>query len=387
MTGRATGTDMALTVVVPTFNEGGNVEELVRRLTVACHGLAAEVLFVDDSTDDTPDVVRRVAKASELPVRLVHRSGAEAVGGLSGAVVRGVKEARGTRVVVMDGDLQHPPELIPALLEAADADGADVVVASRYCGEGDASGLSSRFRRSVSSGSTLLARSMFPRRVGAVCSDPMTGFFLLRREAVALDVVQPRGFKILLELLARHDLKVCEVPFVFGERTAGQSKASWRQGARFVQQLAMLRFGRMAPFALVGLTGVAVNLLAMAFALSLGLHYILASLLSTELAIVTNLLLLERYVFADLRDGAHTLRARVLRMLLFNNLENIARIPFLMLLVEVLRVPGLLAQAVLLGIAFLGRYLFLTQVVYRPQPGLSSVPDTAPSLRERTTSR
>ncbi len=383
---RAPTPQVDLTVVVPTFNEGGNVEELVRRLATACEGMAAEVLFVDDSTDDTPDVVRRVAGACELSVRLVHRAGEQATGGLSGAVVRGLREARGDWVVVMDGDLQHPPELVPVLLEAAEADGADVVVASRYCGESDASGLSGRFRRSVSSGSTLLARSLFPRRVGRVCSDPMTGYFLLRREAVDLDLVRPRGFKILLELLARHDLEVREVPFVFGERSAGQSKASWRQGARFLQQLAALRFGRMAPFALVGLTGVAVNLAAMALAMSVGLHYVAASLLSTELAIVWNFVLLERIVFADLRDGVHSLRARVLRTLLFNNVENLARIPFLVLLVGLLQLPGVLAQGVLIGIAFLGRYLYMTLVVYRPRPVPSLVPDTAP-VAERTTSR
>ena len=153
----------------------------------------------------------------------------------------------------MDGDLQHPPDMVPHLRDALT--GVDLAVASRYVNRGDASGLNSSYRRVASSGSTLLARTCFPRRVGRVCSDPMTGFFCVRRSAVDLSRLRPRGFKILLEILARHDLRVRELPFNFGERAAGTSKASWRSGLDFARQIVGLRLGRVGRFAAVGALG------------------------------------------------------------------------------------------------------------------------------------
>lgn len=231
------------TVVVPTFNEGGNVRALVEQLNVAFDGELAEVLFVDDSTDETPAVIESVAEWSVLPVRQIRRTGSERVGGLSGAVARGIAEAHGEYVVVMDGDLQHPPAMAPNLRDLAVSEHADVVAASRYLGDGDdATGLASTWRRAVSDSSTRLARSTFPRRVGRTCTDPMTRFFCVRKSVVDLERLRPRGFKILLEILARQDLRVHEVPFTFGDRAAGTSKASWRHGLAFVVQLVALRF-------------------------------------------------------------------------------------------------------------------------------------------------
>lgn len=358
---------MDTTVVVPTFNERGNVAELVRRLDEALRGRDAEILFVDDSDDDTAEVVHRVASSSTLPVRLLHRERGARDGGLAGAVAAGLATARGEYVVVMDGDLQHPPELVPLLRDTA-GDDVDMVVASRYVGAGDSSGLSSSWRRAVSSGSTLLARSCFPRRVGRVCTDPMTGFFCVRREAVQLDRLRPRGFKILLEILARHDLTVAEVPFAFGERNDGESKASWRNGAQFLWQMAALRMGRMSRFAAVGALGTVVNLLLMWLLLrETGLHYLPAAVVATEVAILHNFVLQERFVFNDLKDNRHRWWTRLLHSVLYNNVDTLARLPALAFLVEVLAFPSVLAQGITLAVAFLARFLFVSTVVYRPK--------------------
>jgi dolichol-phosphate mannosyltransferase len=356
------------TVIVPTFNEGANVRELVRQLAEAFAGERAEVLFVDDSTDDTPEVIRRLCRESEgtdLPVHLLHRSGADRSGGLAGAVAAGIRRSTAPHVVVMDGDLQHPPALAPVLCAGLQA--ADLVVASRYCGEGDASGLSSQWRRTVSSTSTALAKACFPRRVGRVCTDPMTGFFAFRRDAVDVDRLRPRGFKILLEVLSRHDLRVAEVPFVFGDRHGGESKASWRNGAHFLYQMASLRMGRMSRFAAVGALGTVVNLAVMALLVhgSSGVDYVVASVVAAEISILHNFLMQERFVFRDLRGGSWL--ARLCTFVGFNNLEALARIPVLVLLVQVLGLRPVLGQALLLAVAFLGRFLFTSRVIYRPQ--------------------
>ena len=363
------------TIVVPTFNEGGNVAELVRRLARARErmGVAVEVLFVDDSTDDTPAIIEEVAHQAAIPVRLIHRRGPDRVGGLSGAVTRGIREAHGAYVVVMDGDLQHPPEMVPALRHTASAESADVVVATRYCGNGDAAGLSSSWRRRVSSSSTMLARALFPRRVGGRCTDPMTGFFCVAKASIDLASLQPRGFKILLEILARQDLTVREVPFVFGQRLAGDSKASWRQGAAFLRQLTELRLGRVLRFGSIGTIGLVLNLAVMALLVGIDANYVVASLVATELAIVSNFLLQEHFVFADSRAGSLTWRQRAAQSFVFNNLEHLVRVPFLIALVELAGVPSIPVQALTLAVAFAGRYLFVTRVIYRSGPASAAV--------------
>jgi dolichol-phosphate mannosyltransferase len=360
------------TVIVPTYNEGANVQTLVDRLSAALRGRSVEILIVDDSTDDTPQQVTRAAAHAELPIRLIHREGTDRVGGLAGAVTAGIHASDSDFVVVMDGDLQHPPEMVAELRDAAED--VDLAVASRYGGGGDSSGLSSGYRRWVSSGSTVIAQACFPRRVGRVCTDPMTGFFCFRRSAVDMTRLRPRGFKILLEILARHDLRVRELPFTFGDRLAGDSKASWRNGVQFLYQMASLRMGRMTRFAAVGALGTIVNLAVMALLVGgvADLNYVVAAIIAAEVSILHNFLLQERFVFRDLRDGVHRWPRRLVQHLAFNNAEALLRLPFLVLLVETMHVYALLAQAATLAIAFVARFLFVSRVVYRPhRPALA----------------
>jgi Polysaccharide biosynthesis protein/Glycosyl transferase family 2 len=232
-----------LTVLIPTFNERDNIPALVERLASVCRDQPIEVLFVDDSLDDTPQVILAAARTAEIPIRLIHRAGDERVGGLSGAVATGMGAALGRYILVMDGDLQHPPELVPVLREIVSEPGVHLAVATRYSANRRVLGLDGAWRQSVSLASTAAAKTLFPRRVGSKCSDPMTGFFCLDKEAVDFEKLKPQGFKILLEILVKHDLTVREVPFVFEDRFAGDSKATWRQGMVFLRQLVQLRSG------------------------------------------------------------------------------------------------------------------------------------------------
>lgn len=197
---------MDVTVIVPTRNEQANVAELVRQLAAALGRRRAEILFVDDSEDDTVAEIERVAQDAPLPVRVLHRPAGERTGGLSGAVVAGLAAAAADVCVVMDGDLQHPPALVPALVDRHARGDADVVVASRYIGGGDSTGLGTTLRFGVSRAATILTKSMFPLRLHGT-SDPMTGFFLVDRSRLDLSTLRPSGFKILLELLVRTDLR------------------------------------------------------------------------------------------------------------------------------------------------------------------------------------
>jgi dolichol-phosphate mannosyltransferase len=347
---------MDVSVIVPTFNEGPNVRELLRRLAASLGDTAYEVVFVDDSTDDTPDIIRVAAADSDAPVRLIHRD--LPTGGLGGAVVEGMQSATSNWCLVMDGDLQHPPEVIPSMLAKAHRTASDVVVASRYTAGGTSDGLANLVRTGVSRVSTALTKAMFPRKLSG-CSDPMTGFFLVNRDKIDVESLRPRGFKILLEILARKQMRVSEVPFDFAQRFAGESKASFTQGIRFLTQLTMLRFGRMSAFAIVGGLG--------ALAIQFGVEYVWASIVASVVTIVGNFLLLEYLVFADMREDSGLMRHRFIKSFSFNGLEAIVRIPVLWVLVERTHIPSVLAAALTLVAAFVVRFLFHALVVYAPR--------------------
>jgi dolichol-phosphate mannosyltransferase len=233
----------SLTVLVPTRNERGNIETLLDRLGAVSRAARFTVLFVDDSTDGTPDVIRQLSARAPFPVEVLHRPQNERSGGLGGAVRAGLSATRSELVCVMDADLQHPPELLPALVAEARRSNADVVVASRHRDGGDIAGFPA-VRRALSRGSELMARVLFPRRLRGV-SDPMSGFFLARRMAIDVTAMRPCGFKILLEiLLSGPRLSMSEIGFHFGERYAGESKATLREGGRYLRRLIVLRMWR-----------------------------------------------------------------------------------------------------------------------------------------------
>lgn len=355
---------MQLTIIVPTFNEAPNVRELVRRVAAAVEGIDAELLFVDDSTDDTPDVVRAVADEASLPVRLIHRAAPE--GGLGGAVLEGLREARADLCLVMDGDLQHPPEKIPELYARIAQGDVDVVVASRYAGGGASSGLADRVRVAVSRVSTAITKAMFPIRLKDV-TDPMTGFFAIDRRRIDAEGLKPRGFKILLEMLARKNLRVAEVPFSFAARHAGDSKASFRQGMHFLAQLTALRFGKMSLFAVIGALGALVNI-GMVWALTaFDVNYVVAAIIAAEVTILGNFLLQERFVFRDMTENASGIGSRFAKSFTFNNVELLVRIPVVAFLVNSWHVTAVLATAITLAVAFVVRFVFHSLVVYAPR--------------------
>lgn len=236
--GRADG----VTVVVPTRNEEDNVVALMDRLAGVHRTLGLEIVFVDDSTDATTALIRDCCSAAGPAVTLIHRTERQRRGGLGSAVLTGIQAARHSLVCVMDADLQHPPEMLGALVDEARRTRADVVVASRYCAGGDV-GAFPPARRAVSHGARLLARALFPHRLRDI-SDPLSGFFVVRRSAIDPSVLRPSGFKVLLEILVCQEaLTVREVPLRFGERHAGASKASVAEGGRYLFRLIGLRFG------------------------------------------------------------------------------------------------------------------------------------------------
>ncbi|MWG35336.1 polyprenol monophosphomannose synthase [Halomarina oriensis] len=224
-----------LSVVVPTYNERTNVRRTVDRCRDALDDRPFEIVVVDD---DSPDETWRVARDQyddDDRVRVVRRQHDR---GLATAVLRGFDEARHEYCVVIDADLQHPPELLPELADGF-GDGADIVVGSRHVDGGGIDGWSV-YRRVVSRTATLLTRATVPN--ARPIHDPLSGFFAVRRELLAGCEFAPTGYKILLELLAvcEHD-RVVEVPYVFHERERGESKLSGQEYIEFLRHLYTLR--------------------------------------------------------------------------------------------------------------------------------------------------
>ncbi len=234
-----------VSIIVPTRNEAANVEELARRVGAAAEW-PYELIFVDDSDDDTPAVLEALSAANSA-VSFIHRTGADRWGGLGGAVVDGFAVASGATAVVLDGDLQHPPEVLPALV-AEIRTGHDLVVASRRLRGGSDAGLT-RIRAAVSRATARGAQCLFPSRLGRT-GDPLSGFFAVRIDRLDVASLEPDGFKILVEVLGTHpDLVVGETPFRFEARAQGVSKADLSQGFRFFGHLVDLRLRTSRPWA------------------------------------------------------------------------------------------------------------------------------------------
>ena len=367
-----------ISVVIPTYNERDNVAELLTRL-VAAVPADTELIFVDDSSDDTVDAIRTAAEKLDVNVVVHHR--AEATGGLGGAVVDGLRLAQGTWVVVMDADLQHPPDLVPRLVAAGDEAAADLVVASRYVDGGTRDGLANAYRRYVSQWSTRLAKTMFGRTLSRV-SDPMSGFFAVRATTLDPATLRPLGYKILLELIVRAKPRtVVEVPFSFGTRFAGESKSSLAEGLRFLRHLATLRVGdsqlRMLGYAAVGLSGVLPNLLALQLLTAVfGVHYLTAAVVANQVAIAWNFVLTDTLIFRSRRRRG--LWSRIGQFAVLGNVDLVARIPLLALLVGDLGLGYLSGTAITLAVMFLIRFLILDRLVYvrtaKPSPSVWETP-------------
>ncbi|MFJ3926598.1 glycosyltransferase [Streptomyces sp. NPDC090022] len=372
----------SITLIIPTFNEAGNIRELLRRLrsSIPAH-LPCEVLFVDDSTDDTPEVIEKAAADCPFPVAVLHRE--RAVGGLGGAVVEGVKRAASDWVVVMDADLQHPPQLVPELVGEGERTGAELVVASRYISGGSRAGLAGGYRIAVSRGATWLTKGLFPRALRGI-SDPMSGFFALRRSVITPEALRPLGYKILLELAVRcRPAKVAEVPFVFQDRFAGESKSTAKEGLRFLSHLAALRTAtgpaRMIGFGLIGLSGFVPNLAALWLLTGAGMHYLPAEILANQAGVLWNFVLIEALLFRDRRRHRHW-ADRLGRFALLANADLLLRIPLIAVLVDRFGMAVLPATALALVTTFVLRFAATEALVYLPSSRYAAV---QPSRTER----
>jgi dolichol-phosphate mannosyltransferase len=296
----AQGTGLQLSVVLPTYKERGNVAELVTRLDRALHGIEWEAIFVDDdSPDGTADAAKAIAQVDPR-IRCLRRVGRR---GLAGACIEGILSSSAPFVAVMDADLQHDETILPKMLARLERGDADLVVGSRYVAGGSASSFGEG-RGFISRFATDLTRVT----LGTPVSDPMSGFFAMRRDRFdeIADKLAPVGFKILLDIVtAASHLRVAEEAYSFGTRQEGESKFNAQVGLEFLGLLlAKASGGTLEPrfifFALVGTSGLLVHLIALKLALGF-VPFTRAQAIATFVAMTSNFLFNNNFTYRDRR--------------------------------------------------------------------------------------
>jgi dolichol-phosphate mannosyltransferase len=306
-----------LSVIIPCFNERGNVAELVRRLALALHGIAWEAVFVDDdSPDGTADAVRAIAR-TDARVRCIRRIGRR---GLSSAVIEGVLSCSSRFVAVIDGDLQHDETRLPDMLAILRGGEAEFVVASRFAEGGDAEGLANARRLALSNYGIRLATFLLGRKL----TDPMSGYFMTPRALFEQKApkLTGQGFKILLDLLlSAPEARVREVGAHFRPRMSGESKLSPQVLVQFMAVLLDKACGGLIPlrffaFAAVGAFGVLVLLVVLTFLGALGASFEFAQTVATMGAMIANFQLNNVITYRDQRlRGGRLWRGLILFML------------------------------------------------------------------------
>ncbi|MFC1992408.1 glycosyltransferase [Chloroflexota bacterium] len=354
-----------VSLIVPTYKERDNITPLVERVHNALSNRDYKIFLIDDNSNDgTAELVADLSQ--RYPVDVIIRKDKR---GLASAVVDGLNYATGEVIVVMDADLQHPPEVLPELLKAID-DGADMAIASRYVRGGGCQGWG-LVRRVISKGATFLAHVLLPPT--RPIKDPMSGFFAFDKRAIAGADLNPTGYKIILEVLMQGNFQnVAEVPFVFRTRSRGESKLNARQQIDYLKHVysLMKRTGellRFIKFCGVGLSGVGVNEGLLWFLReSAGLPLPVSSAISIETSIISNFLLNNFFTFRDRRSPE--VKATFGRLLKFN-LVSLAglgiNLGILLLLTDVFGVYYLVSNLCGIAVAALWNYTLSTWWTWR----------------------
>lgn len=325
-----------LSLIIPTYNEKANIGPLIATLATVLDDVthrAYELIVVDDNSSDQTWAEAYALTAAYPNLQVMRRVEER---GLATAVIRGWQVAQGEVLGVIDGDLQHPPETLLKMLHQLQK-GADLVVASRHVKNGGVSDWSLT-RRILSRGAQILGLLICPKVVGRV-SDPMSGYFLVRRSAIGNVPLDPQGYKILLEVLGRGRIQgIAEVGYIFQERWNGESKVSYQQYIDYIAHLVKLRsrenngsfrrkikipIAKLFRFCVVGFSGVFIDMVVL-FLLSdpsmLALGLTRSKLLAAELAIINNFIWNDTWTFRDISKTQPGWNLRLKRFLKFNTI-------------------------------------------------------------------
>ena len=279
-----------LSIIVPTYNERDNIGELSSRVASELSAVNWELIFVDDNSPDGTAIIAQQLGRIDPRVRCIRRVGRR---GLASACIEGMLSSNARFFIVMDADLQHDPSSLPEIYKLLISNTADLVIASRYMSGGTVSDWDER-RKSMSRLATRLAKIICNRPI----SDPMSGFFGLKREVLDACLVKLStiGFKILLDIIASsdRDIRISEVPLQFSSRATGQSKLNYNVMWEYILLILDKLFGNYIPvrfmaFATIGATGIFVHMIVLAvFFKGIGLQFAVSQAIATGVAIIFN---------------------------------------------------------------------------------------------------
>ena len=349
-----------VTILIPTYNERGNIIPLVKRLHHSLSNYNYKILFIDDNSENGTAKLASTL-SPKYPVNAIVRKDKR---GLASAVIDGLNHITEGTVVIMDADLQHPPEVIPDLLSKLN-DGADIAIASRYIQGGGCEGWS-LVRKIMSKGAILIAHILLPSTRGV--KDPMSGFFAFNRLAVTNTDLKPTGYKILLELLVMGKFQnVVEVPYTFKTRSSGKSKLSVQQQLDYLKHIYSLirRTGELLKFfkfCLVGISGIGVNQGLLYILHSYyAIHLPISSIISIESSIISNFTLNNIFTFRNQSvPGARRVMVRLLKFNLTCLVGLGINVGILLLLTNVFGIHYLISNLCGITIAFLWNYILST---------------------------
>jgi len=353
------------TVIIPTLNEEAtigltirNVQEIVNK-----ENLNAQILVVDDNSSENTLFIVNEIRLNQSNMDLIIRQRDH---GLSQSIVEGFEKADSTIFIIMDADGQHPPEKIPELYEKI-KEGNDIVIASRYMKGGEIKNWPDE-RKVISWGATFLARLFFPN-----ITDPVSGFFAVRKEVVYNAPLKPRGFKILLEVLGKgHWKNVKEIPFTFGSREHGASKLKEKTIVEYGKQVfdlaqfsitnknsaAYTEIHRAVKFMIVGFTGLIVNIGFLFFLTErVGLYYLLSGLVGIEASILSNYFLNDLWTFGDIKDNKYSRVSRLVRFHAVSATGILINLSTLYLLTTMWGIYYIIAEIVGIALAFTWNFL------------------------------
>ncbi|MBW4533814.1 MAG: glycosyltransferase [Pleurocapsa minor HA4230-MV1] len=297
---------LKLSLIIPTYNEEENIQQLITILVQLLDEILLEeyeLIVVDDNSPDKTWKLALELTSTYTQLKVMRR---DAEKGLATAVIRGWQVARGEILGVIDADLQHPPQTLIKLWQEIEK-GADLAVASRNVEYGGVSEWNI-LRRFLSRGAQILGLLILPEVIGRL-SDPMSGYFMVRREALIDRSLQPSGYKILIEVLARGKIRwIGEVGYIFQERKIGNSKVTFQQYVEYIQHLIRLRLDlwqirRFVRFGISGFSGVFVNMFILYLLREyIGLGLTRSAILAAEVAIINNFFWNDRWTFRDISE-------------------------------------------------------------------------------------
>ncbi|MDO8622729.1 MAG: glycosyltransferase family 2 protein [archaeon] len=339
-----------LSLIIPTYNEKENIQVLLDKLfsILKQNKINGEIIIVDDNSPDETGKVVEDLKKKHRNLRIIHRPGKL---GLSSAVLEGFSVANGDVLAVMDADLSHPAEKIPEMLDIIRKNEADFVIGSRYIKEGKIEGWNIK-RLAMSKGAILLSRVFTPVK------DTMSGFFMIKKQCIQNKELNPKGFKILLELIIKADYKnINEIPITFVNRTKGESKAGIKEIFYYLNNLIhYLPYKKNViqeffKFAFVGVVGMIVNLFILySFTEFFGVYYLISAIFAFIIAATSNFFFNKVWTFREkINDN---LSKKYIQFFLVSLVALIVNLFFLYILTEFFGIYYITSQFISIAIAF-----------------------------------